>query len=153
MSSRRTARQWAMQAVFQMDFNRRSPDEVLAEFWSDKKRGGVGEFSERLIRGTWDHLAEIDALISKYAENWDISRMGAVDRNIIRVAMFEMLHCDDIPPVVSINEAVEIAKEFGQSGSSKFVNGLLDRARKDIDRPAREPVAKRPAGGKHEKVD
>lgn len=126
-----------------MDFNRRAPDEVVAEFWKDKKHGGVGEFAERLIRGTWEHLDEIDTLVRKYAKNWDISRMGAADRNIIRIAMFEMLHCDDIPPVVSINEAVELAKEFGEGDSAKFVNGILDRARKDIDRPAREPAGKR----------
>jgi N utilization substance protein B len=86
-----------------------------------------------------DHHSDIDALISRHAENWDIERMGTVDRNVMRIAVYEMLYRDDIPPVVSINEAVELAKAYSSAESGKFVNGILDRIRKDLDRPARSP--------------
>ena len=96
-------------------------------------------FAEELARGVIDHHKEIDPLIAKYAENWEIDRMGTVDRNAMRIAVFEMLYRDDIPPVVSINEAVELAKAYSSSESGKFVNGILDRIRKGLDRPARGP--------------
>jgi transcription antitermination protein NusB len=77
--------------------------------------------------------------LPKHAENWGIERMGAVDRNAMRIAVFEMLFRDDIPPVVSINEAVDLAKAYSSVESGKFVNGILDRIRQDLDRPARNP--------------
>ena len=98
-------------------------------------------FAEELARGVIAHHPEIDPLISRHAENWEIDRMGTVDRNAMRIAVFEMLYRDDIPPVVSINEAVDLAKAFSSSESGKFVNGILDRIRKGLDRPARGPNA------------
>jgi N utilization substance protein B len=89
------------------------------------------------------HLPEIDERIRKYAENYKLNRISAVDRNVLRLAIYEMLYRDDIPPVVSINEAIELAKTFGGAESGKFVNGILDRVRKDLNRPAREPLVKR----------
>jgi N utilization substance protein B len=83
--------------------------------------------------------------LQRYAENWDLKRMGAVDRNVMRVALFEMLHRTDIPPVVSINEAVDLAKELSSDESGRFVNGILDRARRDISRPARAAAVVSPA--------
>ena len=110
----------------------------MEDFWSEKKAGGKArDFAEELIRGVESHLAELDAIIKKYAEHWDVKRMGAVDRNVMRVGLFEMMFRSDIPPVVSINEAVEIAKDLSGIESGKFVNGILDRACKDLDRPAR----------------
>jgi N utilization substance protein B len=91
---------------------------------------------------------EIDALMSKYADNWDVERMGAVDRNIIRLALYEMFFRDDIPPVVSINEAVDIAKAFCDRESGRFVNGILDRARKDTNRPPRSCTEGGAVGGR-----
>ena len=90
-----------------------------------------------MIRGTLEHRGQLDAEIKKYALNWDLHRMAVVDRNILRLAIYEMLHRDDIPPVVSINEAVDIAKKFSTEESGKFVNGLLDRIKRDLMRPAR----------------
>lgn len=95
-------------------------------------------FSEPLIRGVLENRAAIDAEIQKYALNWDIRRMAAVDRNILRLAVYEMHHRQDIPPVVSINEAVDIAKRFSTQDSGKFVNGILDRIKGDLMRPARQ---------------
>ena len=141
MGSRREGRQWAMQILFETDVNPAELSDVLRVFWSNRSSNSSGrKFAEELVRGTTDHVEEIDGLIRRYAENWDIARMGRVDRNVMRIALFEMLQRNDIPPVVSINEAVDIAKQFGGPHSGKFVNGILDRARKDLDRPARRPV-------------
>ena len=91
------------------------------------------------------HLPEIDERIRRYCENYEFRRISPVDRNVLRLAIYEMLYRDDIPPVVSINEAIELAKTFGGTESGRFVNGILDRVRKDLDRPARVPVTKREA--------
>ena len=107
-------------------------------------RAKARQFAEELARGVIAHHQEIDPLITKYAENWEIDRMGTVDRNAMRIAIYEMLHRDDIPPVVSINEAVDLAKAYSSIESGKFVNGILDRIRKGIDRPARNPNAPQP---------
>ncbi|HOW97860.1 MAG TPA: transcription antitermination factor NusB [Kiritimatiellia bacterium] len=150
MGGRHEARQWAVQFLFQRDFNQDDLEPALELFWAGVKGApSARRFAEELIRGVDTRRAELDQLIQKYAENWDLKRMGAVDRNVMRVGLYEMLHCPDVPPVVSINEAVELAKELSGSESGKFVNGILDRARKDIDRPAR---AAHPAAGKKEKL-
>ena len=94
-------------------------------------------FADPLIRGTLEHRAEIDDRIQKQVKNWALNRIAAVDRNILRLAIYEMLHRDDIPPVVSINEAVDIAKKFSTADSGRFVNGVLDKLKGDLMRPAR----------------
>ena len=163
MGIRREARERAVQFLFQIDLNKpENLDEALGHFW-DSQRSGViqddhaiarwnqpldlppptadeialREFAEPLIRGTLTHVAELDEKIKHYAKNWDIHRMAVVDRNILRLAIYEMLHRDDIPPVVSINEAVDIAKKFSTDDSGKFVNGILDKVKADILRPSR----------------
>jgi len=97
----------------------------------------IREFADPLIRGTLDHRDEADGVIKKHAKNWDLHRIAAVDRNILRLAIYEMLHRLDIPPVVSINEAVDIAKKFSTQDSGKFVNGILDKVKGELMRPAR----------------
>lgn len=142
MSKRHEARLWAVQFLFQRDFNHDDLDQALADFWQDRKAGAKAkEFAEQLIRGVEAKKAELDQRIQAYAENWNIKRMGGVDRNAMRVALYEMLYCPDIPPVVSINEAVEIAKELSTRESGKFVNGILDRALHDLDRPQRSAMS------------
>lgn len=151
MGGRHEAREWAVQVLFQWDLNRIDLDDAISGFWRldpdpDEDGGGrsveprMKAFAEDLIRGVASHRDEIDARLKQYADNWDVHRMGAVDRNVMRVAIYEMLYCKDIPPVVSINEAVEIAKELSSMESGRFVNGILDRALKDLDRPARGPA-------------
>ncbi|MFH0953667.1 MAG: transcription antitermination factor NusB [Verrucomicrobiota bacterium] len=138
MGGRHESRQWAVQFLFQRDFNRGDLEPALEDFWQDKKPGPKArQFTEELISGVEQNIQEIDARIKGYAEHWDLKRMGAVDRNVIRVGLYEMMFRPDIPPVVSINEAVEIAKELSGVESGRFVNGILDRACKDLDRPAR----------------
>lgn len=169
MGIRHEAREWALQFLFQSEFNRAdSLDEGLLLFWShldqeiasesaksppnpvpspekpDRMKAKARRFTEEIVRGVIAHHPEIDALIAKHADNWGIDRMGNVDRNAMRIAVFEMLFRNDIPPVVSINEAVDLAKAYSSIDSGKFVNGILDRIRKDIDRPARSPNSPMP---------
>jgi N utilization substance protein B len=151
VGGRHEARQWAVQFLFQRDFNRDDLESALPLFWAGVKgAASTRRFAENLIRGVDAHREELDTSIQRYAEHWDLKRMGAVDRNVMRLALYEMLYCPDVPPVVSINEAVELAKELSGIESGKFVNGILDRARKDIDRPAR--AAQRAVPAKKEKT-
>lgn len=97
----------------------------------------VRDFASPLIHGVLKNYAAIDELLKKYSDNWDLKRMAPVDRNILRLALYEIHFCSDVPPVVAINEAIEIAKHLSTHESGRFVNGVLDRARKDVDRDAR----------------
>ncbi len=101
------------------------------------------EFAQPLIEGMIARLPEIDERIRRYCENYEFHRISAVDRNVLRLAIYEMLYREDIPPVVSINEAIELAKTFGGADSGRFVNGILDRVKDDLKRPLREAVKKK----------
>ena len=151
-----------MQFLFQYDLNPpENLEEALAFFWESQRpevrewekgkavwgqqteippptaeETGVRLFAEPLIRGALQHREECDALLRRHCKNWDLKRMAVVDRNILRLAIYEMLHREDIPPVVSINEAVDIAKKFSTQDSGRFVNGILDKIKGDILRPA-----------------
>ena len=144
MGKRRRAREAAIQYHFWRDLQHGTGPEKIEDFWEFcPVKANVREFAQPLIEGMIAHLPEIDERIRKYAENYNLNRISAVDRNVLRLAIYEMLQRDDIPPVVSINEAIELAKTFGGAESGKFVNGILDRIRKDIDRPAREPLVRK----------
>lgn len=144
MATRRHAREWAVQFLFQRDFNANDIDCALADFWNEKPADPKNrQFTEDLVRGVLVNLAVIDAKIQEYAEHWEVKRMNAVDRNVMRLALYEMLYRPDIPPIVSINEAVDIAKAFSSLESGRFVNGILDRARKDLSRSSREAVVEK----------
>jgi N utilization substance protein B len=140
MGLRRDAREAAVQFLYQVDTHRPEKiDPALKEFWSQNDEPqNVREFTDKLLRGVLEKMPEVDAKIRGLADNWDFERLAVVDRNILRLAVYEMLFRDDIPPVVSINEAIEIAKKFSTAESGKFVNGLLDRAKKELLRPARQ---------------
>jgi N utilization substance protein B len=143
MGKRRRAREAAIQYNFWRDLQRGETPKQIDDFWElCPVKPNVREFAEPLIQGMVAHQEEIDERIRKYCENYNLNRISVVDRNVLRLAIYEMLYRDDIPPVVSINEAIELAKTFGGSESGKFVNGILDRVRKDLDRPAREPVTR-----------
>ena len=148
MGKRRKAREAAVQYHFWRDLQQGNSPEKLDEFWEFcPSKPNVREFAQPLIEGMVSHLPEIDDRIRRYSENYDFHRISAVDRNVLRLAIYEMLFRDDIPPVVSINEAIELAKTFGGAESGKFVNGILDRVRKDLTRPAREAVSSSPKEG------
>jgi len=141
MPIRRHARECAVQLLFQLDLNPSDNlDAVFKVFWTLNDKGTdkqIREFAERLTLGVQQCQTGIDATIKKCADNWDIKRMGVIERNVKRMTVYEMLHCPDIPPAVSINEAVDIAKYFGSAGAGKFVNGVLDRIRKELNKPSR----------------
>lgn len=138
VNGRRETREWIVQFLFQLDFNPEPIDIALQDFWDGKEPlEREKKYAEEIIKGVMQHKDELDDRLSKYARRWDSERMGAVDRTVMRVALYEMLYREDIPPVVSINEAVHFAKDFSSFQSGRFVNGVLDRIRKDLDRPAR----------------
>jgi N utilization substance protein B len=143
MGRRRSARQAALQYHFWRDLHGGDGPESIEEFWAlcpPKPR--VREFAQPLIEGMLEHLPELDDRVRKYCENYEFHRISAVDRNVLRLAIYEMLYRDDIPPVVSINEAIELAKMFGGGESGRFVNGILDRVKGDLTRPLREAAPK-----------
>ena len=138
VNGRRETREWIVQFLFQLDFNPEPIDIALKDFWEEKTPNErEKKYAEEIIKGVVQRKAELDERLSQYANRWNSDRMVAVDRTVMRVALFEMLYREDVPPVVSINEAVHFAKDFSSFQSGRFVNGVLDRIRKDIDRPAR----------------
>ncbi len=128
MGKRRKARELALKILYQIELSKDEPKKVLDDFFSSGHFDDeVKEFTKALVVGTVEKLKPIDRLIKRYAQHWDIERMTAIDRNILRFATFELLYLDTIPPKVTINEAIEIAKRYGTTESSRFVNGILDR--------------------------
>src|SRR5947209_11981748 len=143
MGKRRRGREAAIQYPFWRHLQRGEAPEKIDDFWEvGPATPRVREFAQPLIEGMVGHLPEIDERIRRFCENYEFRRISAVDRNVLRLVIYEMLYRDDIPPVVSINEAIELAKAYGGADSGRFVNGILDRIRKDLDRPAREAVKK-----------
>jgi len=133
MGTRRQARELAMQALFYMDIRKDASEETLEYFCdcfcpSKKSR----PFFRKLVNGVLGKKGQIDALVERFSQNWNISRMSCVDRNVMRIAIYEMLYCDDIPPKVSINEAVDIGKKFGTQESGAFINGIMDSIREAL---------------------
>jgi len=135
MGGRRQAREQALQLLYQVDMGKDSVDGALARFWEDEDSPtdpDVVEFARILTRGVTAHGAKIDELIGAASINWKINRMSYVDRNILRIAVFEFIERDDIPPMVSMNEAIELGKRFGTSESGSFINGILDRIARNL---------------------
>ena len=127
-SRKRVARGVVVKALYQMEMGGLTADEVRAQVRNKcSKSGAIEDFACRLSDRTLDNLDAVDRVIERVAENWDLSRMAAIDRNILRVAAVEILLFDDIPEKVTMNEAIEIAKKFSTESSGRFVNGLLDK--------------------------
>jgi len=127
MGARRKARELALQMLFQHDMGGNGPDQIVDTFEElQKSKPNTREFAVKIFRGTVDNLEKIDDMIQNQAENWRLSRMAAVDRNIIRMSVYEFLHETDTPKLVVIDEAIEIAKKYGTQKSSQFINGILD---------------------------
>ena len=129
MRKRTLSRECALKVLYQFDVTQSSLESCLSDFWSNQNKCDqqVRDFSERLIKGVGEHLAEIDRMISSYATNWQFKRMAIVDRNILRIGSFELLFLSEIPPKVAINEAIELAKNYGGTEGYKYVNGVLDK--------------------------
>lgn len=127
MGARRKARELALQMLFQHDISGNRPEQIIDTFEElQKSKPNTRDFAMKIFRGTVDHVSEIDEMIQNQAENWRLSRMAAVDRNIIRMSVYEFLHETDTPKLVIIDEAIEIAKKFGTQKSGQFINGILD---------------------------
>ena len=128
-SRRRQSREFALQILYQRDAGGEAVESVIASFWESQgvAQPDIRSFAEELVRGAERHRESIDQHIVAASEHWDPARMAAIDRTILRLAIFELLHRDDIPPKVSINEYIEIAKKFSTEDSGAFVNGILDR--------------------------
>jgi N utilization substance protein B len=140
LGSRRQAREIALQILYQLDVqDQLSDDQAVAMFWKsfvvEGEEGGQGPaldaahrgFAESLVRGVRAHLAQIDAAISSASRNWRLERMARVDRNLLRLAVYELTFSKDVPAKAAINEAIEIAKRFGTGESPAFINGILDK--------------------------
>ncbi len=131
MATRRDGREWALQIIFSLDLNTRTDlDKVFEYFFevhadSDEQ---TREFTEAIVKGVVENRLKIDEKIEAYAEHWKLRRMGVVDRNVLRIAIYELMFCKDIPAAVVLNEAIDLAKYFSNSDSGRFVNGILDRA-------------------------
>lgn len=133
MGSRRRSRELALQALYDMDMSSDSSEirlESFCENFNPSKK--VVPFFKVLVEGVRVNRVEIDSLIEKHSKNWKVSRMSLVDRNVMRIAVFEMLNCSDVPVKVSINEAIDIGKKFGTEESGSFINGILDSIHKDL---------------------
>ncbi|XXF80514.1 transcription antitermination factor NusB [Myxococcaceae bacterium GXIMD 01537] len=141
MGARRTGRERALQALYQMEMaSNASTSEALASAWSANAEEGKPDpdavkFARELVEGVQAHRAEVDALIERHSHNWRLDRMSRIDRNVLRLGVFELKYRPDIPRKVTINEAVELGKNFGTEESSAFVNGLLDRVAAALGKP------------------
>ncbi|HHU16390.1 MAG: transcription antitermination factor NusB [Kiritimatiellae bacterium] len=159
MATRRQGREWALQMLFQADMNPGLDiEKSIPKFWRQQYTCKVEEaedrdvelpaskkpvedrvappkirdFTEKLVRGVLGHLDEIDDKLAAYTKNWPLYRMGTVERNVLRLAFYELLYCSDVPPAVVLNEAIDLAKYFSNTDSGRFVNGILDRLNKDL---------------------
>ena len=132
MRKRTQARECALIVLYQAEITRRSLESASSIFWTDRDTVDrrIKNYCERLTSGIEKNLENIDNKISEYATNWQLKRMAVIDRNVLRIGVYELLFTSDIPPKVTINEAVELAKKFGDLDSSKFVNGILDKIHK-----------------------
>jgi len=128
MKKRTRARELALQALYQLDLRGvEFLDEAKDYLREHEPDRATREFALSLVQGTAKHSEEIDGLIREVAQNWDIERMAVIDRNVLRMATFELVHCTDIPPKVAINEAIELGKRYSTQNSGGFINGVLDR--------------------------
>jgi N utilization substance protein B len=154
MGTRRKARELAMQALFFMDMQKEFSEETVQAFCANfAPKPEMRSFFLRLVNGVLACKDELDALIERFSENWSLGRMSCVDRNVMRIAVFELVCCRDIPAKVSINEAVDIGKKFGTDDSGAFINGIVDSIRAAVE--AGEAVLACPEGscGEPDDVD
>ena len=138
MRKRTLSREFALQVLYQIDITGDPFEAALANFWQEHQEESIDaqirDFANELVRGVFTNLSPIDNKISQFAENWQLERMAVVDRNIMRLSCFELIYKQDIPPKVSINEAVELAKKYSGKEAGKFVNAILDKVKQELER-------------------
>jgi len=137
MRKRTLAREYALQLLYRIDITGDKYEDCLNDFWVSLEQEdpdpGIREFTKQLLQGVIKNMEDIDARIAQYATNWQLKRMAVIDRNILRMSSYELLFCKDIPPKVSINEAVELAKKYSGLEAGKFVNAILDKVKQEIN--------------------
>ena len=139
MGHRRRSRELALQLLFEVEITRDDPREVVQRFWGTRLVPvDVREFAETLTLGTLEHLGAIDALLDAATEHWRLDRMAIVDRNVLRMAIYELCYRPDIPPAVVIDEAIEVVRKYGSEESAPFINGVLDAVRRRVALPVDE---------------
>ncbi len=135
MGKRRKSREHALKILYRKDITKEDIEKIIKSYWKENKINSViTEFSEQLAKGTVSNVRKIDDYIEKVSEHWALERMSIIDRNILRMAVHELLFMEDIPSNVTIDEAIEIAKKFGTDDSANFVNGLLDKIKKELEK-------------------
>jgi len=150
MHERRKAREVALQVLYSLNFVDLDVEKALELFWGNfVAPKAAKEFAATLVTGTWNHREELDRLIGDCSDNWSLGRMSKVDISILRMSVFEFLYCEDIPPKVTINEAVDLGKMFGSENSGSFINGILDALNVKLNKNnAAKPVNKSPRPAK-----
>jgi N utilization substance protein B len=134
MGKRRKSREVTLQILFQLEFDDSDPDDVINQFWKEQKASReTKDYSRYLIRGITSHQDSIDRIIQSVSDHWRLSRMPIVDRNILRMAVFELLYGEGLAPAIVINEAIEVAKKFSSDRAAQFINGVLDALRRKSD--------------------
>ncbi len=144
MGKRRRSRESALQVLYQLDIKKQDATRAIAqwkEYFSPNEERD--EFVERIVLGVLKHCMEFDRLIEQYSENWRLDRMSVIDRNILRMAAFELLYCEEIPPKVTLNEAIDLGKRYGSGDSGSFINGILDRIQNEF---VRKPIQPKSSG-------
>jgi N utilization substance protein B len=135
---RRKSREFALQVLYQLNITKQEAITALTRFQEHfSPDGEADEFLEHLVLGVLEHCQEFDRLIEQYSENWRLDRINMIDRNILRMALFELLYCEGIPPKVTLNEAIDLGKRYGSEDSGSFINGILDRIQNEV---VRKPI-------------
>ena len=140
MGKRRKSREFALQVLYQLNISKQDALTALTQFREHFiSDGEVDAFQKRLVLGVLEHYSELDRLIERYSENWRLDRINLVERNILRMAIFELLFCEEIPPKVTINEAIDLGKRYGSEDSGSFINGILDRIQHEVVKKPIDP--------------
>ena len=142
MGRRRKSRESALQVLYQLNISKQDATTALARFQEHfLSDGEADDFMKRLVLGVLEYFPQLDRLIEEYSENWRLDRINMIDRNILRIALFELLYCEEIPPKVTINEAIDLGKRFGSEDSGSFINGILDRVQNEA---VKKPIGPKP---------
>jgi N utilization substance protein B len=140
LGKRRRSREFALQVLYQLNITKQDALTALHQFQGHFLSGGeADEFLKRLVLGVLEHYQEFDRLIEQYSEHWHLDRIHIIERNILRMALFELLYCEEIPPKVTINEAIDLGKRYGSEDSGSFINGILDRIQNEVVRKPIQP--------------
>ena len=144
MTTRRKSRESALQFLYQWDITQQDVRKGFDHFKEHFLNEGEDPYFERVVQGVLSHGQEIDRLIEQYSEHWRLDRIASIDRTILRMAIFELLYCEDIPPKVVLNEAVDLGKHYGSENSGGFINGILDRILNEVARKPVQPTPMKP---------